>query len=319
MNSPVHFLAHVSQALGVPVWIKREDLFVRHGIGGSKVRKLARILAQAHKSRATDLITCGTTGSHHVHAASVLGHAEGLDVHAVLMPQPDLPYSALIYRKTMSTNSKLTFVNGLANIPPALCRIHRKLKRQGRRPYLIFPGGSNPDGVAAYCDAARELISAGLPIDIQICVYGTGGITAGLTRAVQSFPALPSVHAVQIYPGFWNSKLYIRSMASFSRLAAKSIREEMESRPREIDRNIGKNKGIIKQKGDRLVIDSNFLGAGYGTENPDCSEAVALFKEDNIFLDPVYMARAGQALIRLSRSVQKPRGILLWYTAPGNL
>lgn len=66
-----------------------------------------------------------------------------------------------------------------------------------------------------------------------------------------------------------------------------------------------------------LYLHRNFMGAGYGTVNPDCEEAVALFAEDEIFLDPVYMARAGQALIQLARSKSKPRSLLLWYTAPG--
>lgn len=304
-QSPIQFLKKVSERLGVPVWIKREDLFRIHGIGGSKVRKLSRILASARAKGATDLLTMGTTGSHHVHAASVLGESEGLDVHAVLIPQPDLAYSTAVFEKTKSTGSNLVYAPNIPRMIFAACRLFRALKNQGRRPYLILPGGSNLEGMRAYFDAGLELaadlhtLERTVQFDFQVCVYGTGGMTAGLAAACKADMSLPALYAVQVYPGFWNGSLYIESL---SRLCARSA-------------GIKKRQGSHLRK--RIIIDPSYMGEGYGTENPLCKEAVSLFTEDGIFLDPVYTARAGQALISITKRRPKPRGLLLWYTAPG--
>lgn len=303
-GSPIQFLRSVSDSLGVPVWIKREDLYRIGGVGGSKARKLHHILASAKQARATDLVTIGTTGSHHVYAACALGEAQGLRVHAILLPQPNIPYANAVFNKTKAIGSNLLHAHNTASGILSLFRLNRLLKKQGRLPYIVFPGGSNPAGVRAYFDAGLELardlrmLGENAQVDFQICVYGTGGITAGLAAAGR-VSLLPLVYAVQVYPGFWNSKFYIRSLARLSQAPPK-----LTVRPR-----------VSSAK--RLLIDSSYIGGGYGTENPRCMEAVSIFEKDGIFLDPVYMARAAQAAVDLAKQVPKPRGLLLWYTAPG--
>lgn len=315
MQAHIYPLNHVSRSLGLQVWIVREDLYVLHGIGGSKARKLERILERAKLRSATDLVTCGTTGSHHIHAASIMGSAEDLAVHAILLPQPEIPYAKHIHEQTRSINKNLTYVQNVWQAAVAMRRVYKNLETRGRRPYFILPGGSNPDGVAAYADAALSIhrrIAADCTmsgtIDYQVCVYGTGGITAGLVNAAR-LKKLPSIHAVQVYPGFWNNTLYIQSMAWLARSKSGQANRANEA---EYDANSGRGNHRAT-----FHIDQNFLGEGYGTVNPLCEEAVSMFEQDNIFLDPIYMARAGQSLIQLARSKNKPRGLLLWYTAPG--
>ena len=50
--SPIHHLQRVSKALGVDIYIKRDDLF-SVGFGGNKLRKLEYLLGDAKKKGAT--------------------------------------------------------------------------------------------------------------------------------------------------------------------------------------------------------------------------------------------------------------------------
>lgn len=298
ISSPVQYLKNVSECLGCSVWIKREDLLTGSSFGGSKVRKLNRILPEAEKNGVTDIITAGTTGSHHIHAVSVMAKEKGLTVHTVLAKQPALSYPEKVFELTKLENPDITYSSSEEALPFKMLLIWLKLKRQGKKPMMIGPGGFGIHGAEAYLNAGLELYedlkTIQTEFDFQVCVYGTGGITAGLQTAKQIHPDLPAVYAVQVYPGFWNGKTYIRYF---------SLRL--------------KNKYFYKKYDDRdLVIADSYIGKGYGTENIECREAVSLFQKDGIFLDPVYMARAGQAVIDLSKTGRIQKGILLWYTAP---
>ena len=266
--------------------------------GGSKVRKLNRILPEAEKNGVTDIITAGTTGSHHIHAVSVMAKEKGFGVHTVLAGQPALDYPEKVFELTKLEKPSITYSSSETAIPLKMLMLWLKLRAQGRKPLMIGPGGFGIQGAGAYAEAGIELFLQMKEIrtefDVQVCVYGTGGITAGLQTAKQIHSELPPVYAVQVYPGIWNGKSYIRFFSSRLR-----------------------NKYFYKKYDDHgLIITDRYIGKGYGTENLICSEAGALFLKDGIFLDPVYMARAGQAVIDLSRSHRMQKGILLWYTAP---
>lgn len=297
-SSPVQYLKNVSAALGCPVWIKREDLLDGSAFGGSKVRKLSSIFPEAEKRGVTDIITSGTTGSHHIHAVSAMGRERGFTVHTVLAEQTSLEYPERVFELTKLEKPNITYSASEAALPLKMFWIWLQLKVKGRKPMMIGPGGLSIKGVEAYADAGLELYSDLKTIqaepDVQVCVYGTGGITAGLQTAKQIHPELPPVYAVQVYPGFWNGKLYINYFSSRV-----------------------KNKYFYKKYNDRdMIITDRYIGDGYGTENAECREAISLFQKDGIFLDPVYMARAGQAVIDLSKTGRIQKGILLWYTAP---
>jgi D-cysteine desulfhydrase len=302
--SPIQFLETVSSKLGVPIWVKREDQFQNHFLGGSKTRKLTKILPVAIAQGATDIITIGTTGSHHINATAIIGRSLGLDVHAILLPQPLLSYSKKLY------HSSKKYLSGFITCKPYSCilslrKLYNRLNKTGKKFFFIPPGGMNLQGIAAYIDAGMEVakdievINASTKnpvLDYQICIYGTGGITTGLQLARQMQKTLPPILAVQVYPGFWNGKLYIKTLAYMSQR---------------------KLQLPYKNYCDKeLLITANYIGEGYGTKDSRNIEAVRLFENDGIVLDPIYMARAGQALIDLTRKKKKLQGLLLWYTAP---
>src|SRR5687768_17152595 len=100
-KTPISFAPNVSRAVGKDVFVKRDDQ--SHVLyGGTKVRKLAPMLEDAIRRRATDLVTVGSIGSNHVLSTSVHGRELGFNVHAVLVPQPDSEYARTTARMIAS-------------------------------------------------------------------------------------------------------------------------------------------------------------------------------------------------------------------------
>src|SRR5271165_3541870 len=75
------------------LWVKRDDL-TNPEYGGNKVRKLERLLARALERGARRIVTVGAAGSHHVLATAIFGRRVGLEVEAVLVPQPGTGHAA---------------------------------------------------------------------------------------------------------------------------------------------------------------------------------------------------------------------------------
>src|SRR5207302_5345990 len=74
------------EQVGERLWVQRDDR-TSSAYGGNKVRKLEFLLPVARR-RGGPVVTAGGTGSHHVVAAAVHARRLGLDVEAVVYPQP---------------------------------------------------------------------------------------------------------------------------------------------------------------------------------------------------------------------------------------
>lgn len=304
----MQYLPNTSEILEVPIWVKREDLFLPASVGGSKARKLEFIFAEAICKRATDIITIGTTGSHHINATAILGKSYNFAVHGILLPQPFHPYSNNIYQNTQKNIYSYKLVQSIPQAIYNAWKLKKELEKIGKRTYFIFPGGSNDQGILAYSKAGEELVqdieqnpqlllskNQKTIWDYQICILGTGGITAGLLTAKQKYPILPPILSVLVYPGFWNTNTYIRALTL-------PIRKYVLP--------------IGKYNRNLLNITKKYLGEGYGTEDPKNREAVQIFEKDGVFLDPIYMARAGQTVVDLTKQKKGLNGLLLWHSSP---
>src|SRR4051812_14288341 len=84
--TPVACLEQLSSAKAT-LWVKRDDL-TNPIYGGSKLRKLGLLLADAKSRGATKIVTLGALGSHHVLASGIFGKRVGLEVEAVVLRQP---------------------------------------------------------------------------------------------------------------------------------------------------------------------------------------------------------------------------------------
>ncbi|MCB9673170.1 MAG: pyridoxal-phosphate dependent enzyme, partial [Alphaproteobacteria bacterium] len=186
------------------LWVKDEGR-VHDRYGGNKVRKLAHLLADAEARGATDLVTAGALGSHHVLATALLGAEHGLRTHAVLVPQPDTEHVRHQLARILAACASVTRVGGSLGAAVALRTVRARLAASGRIPYAIPVGGSSPVGVEGWIDGALELcgqIARGeLPRPERIVVaLGSGGTSAGLIAGLALGGMPVPVLAVRVAP-----------------------------------------------------------------------------------------------------------------------
>ncbi|HEU5058229.1 MAG TPA: pyridoxal-phosphate dependent enzyme [Kofleriaceae bacterium] len=286
-RTPVERCAAVSRAVGLEVLVKRDDLgHPTHG--GSKWRKLERILAEARAERATDLVTIGSAASNHVVATAV--HAAALGVHAVLTPHPDSPSARAALRAMIALGAELHPARGDREVVAGVARLMGRLRLGGYRPYFIAPGGSSALGASTYMAAARELAHQldGWP-DLVGCALGSGGMHAGLAAGFAACGARAHLVGVKVRDGWATRERFVRWLAGRTlRLAGD------RSRPLQID-----------------IADA--IGPGYGRPSEAGERALRLFAADGVALDSTYTAKAAAALLDIARA-RGARRVLFWHS-----
>jgi len=171
---------------GVPpgrLWVKDEGA-AGTVYGGNKVRKLEYLLASARERGATELVTVGAAGSHHVLATALYGHTQGLRTHALLFSQPETAHARRNLGLTASQCATVHPCRWRWTLPFAAIAAWRAASSAGT-PYYVPPGGSDVVGSLGWVHAGLEIGEAvgngTLPEPDRIYVpLGTGGTAAGL-------------------------------------------------------------------------------------------------------------------------------------------
>ena len=290
--TPVERLPSLSTAT-MDLWVKRDDR--THAIyGGSKVRKLERLLARAKAAGAERIVTVGAAGSHHVLATTYFGRAAGMSIEAVLFPQPTTDHVVEVLRAGVGL--------GLHAIPVASV-VLAPFVAAGRvltGARWIPPGGSNVDGALGYVDAARELASQvrrrELPEpDWCVTALGSGGTAAGLAAGFAAEGLKTRVVAVCILTPTW-----------FARFAAERLALACGAR-------VGARFTASGLRG-RLIVDRRFVGRGYGHATPAGEEAARRAEQDaGLRLDPTYTAKAFACALGLAGEPLAGT-VLYWHT-----
>ena len=174
----------------------------------------------------------------------------------------------------------------------AMAKLAEELSDQGRQPYVIPGGGSNPIGALGYVTCALELAEQAnnIGLDIDLLVHATGstgtqaGLLAGLEGSRAGIPVLGI--GVRAPKPVQEEKVYT--------LAARTA--EMLGVPGAVTR-------------ERVVANCDYVGAGYGLPTPGMMEALELVaRTEGILLDPVYSGKAMAGLIDLIRKGQFTKG-----------
>jgi 1-aminocyclopropane-1-carboxylate deaminase/D-cysteine desulfhydrase-like pyridoxal-dependent ACC family enzyme len=284
--TPVQRVASLS-APRSELWIKRDDL-THEVYGGNKVRKLEPILSEACARGESRVVTVGAVGSHHVLATAYFGRRAGLEVEAVLAPQPRTEHVARVLRAGLALGLRAFPVGSWRGVPLAVAR------RVARGARFIPVGGSSVAGSMAYVDAARELATqvrrGELPEpDICVVALGSGGTAAGLAAGLEAEGLATRVVGVCVSEPPWLIALTGWWLAS---ACARRIRA-----PR-----------------GRLTVDVRFLGAGYARPTEAGAEATALAREHaGIELDPTYTAKAFASALWHVRA-RRAAHVLYWHT-----
>jgi D-cysteine desulfhydrase len=259
----------------VELWVKRDDL-THDACGGSKVRKLEWLLADARARSARRIVTIGAAGSHHVLTTTYFAKLEGIDVEAVLVPQPRTEHVVEVLRAAIALGLRATAVRswGAAALTLAL-----RLATAGKHTRYVPVGGSSVIGSMGYVSAARELaaqVRAGAMPEPDMCIValGSGGTAAGLAAGFAAERMKTEVVGVCVSKPAWVLRLHTNFLA---RACARQTAE----RPRRL----------------RLTVDPRFLGAGYGHPTRDGDEATRVAQAAGLELDPTYTAKAFAAAL----------------------
>jgi D-cysteine desulfhydrase len=302
--TPLQPLVRLSQVLGGPnLFIKRDDL-LGFAAGGNKIRKLEFVVADALETGADYLITCGAVQSNHCRLTLAAAVREGLKCGLVLEERvpgsykPQASGNNFLYR--LMGVDRIQVVPGGSDMMGSMNVMADEVKAQGRRPYLIPGGASNPLGALGYAACAQEIISQafdmGLRIDRVVCASGSAGTHAGLLV------------------GFWglNSGIPVVGM-NVSR--PKAQQEDLVFNLARETAALAAIPGEVPR--DAVLCFGDYVGAGYSIPTAGMVDAVKLLaRTEAVLLDPVYTGKAMAGLIDLVRKgfFKKGENVLFVHT-----
>ncbi len=283
--TPVTRARSLGAAVGVELWVKRDDLS-SEAYGGGKVRKLELFFGEAVRSAEErgpaprELVTFGGVGSNQAVATAVHGDRLGFRVRVELAPQPK---SRLVDRNLRLLAATQADVRAVATVGEALGRAERR-----RSAYVIPPGGTSPLGTLAFVSAGLELAAdvraQRLPPPRRLyAALGTGGSVVGLALGLELAGLDVELVAVRA-----------SSEGTSSPARLRAIRAEVVAYARSLDPAFPDGARAL----DRVRIDGRFLGGGYGvpTRAGDDAERLA-WDQESLALDPVYTAKTLASVI----------------------
>lgn len=284
LPTPLEPLPRLGEKLGIDLWIKRDDATGLAG-GGNKTRKLEFLLGDAFEQGADVLVTQGAVQSNHVRQTAAAAAAHGLGCAIILEARtgstaPDYVGNGNVLLDRLFGATLRTVPAG-TDMNAELEAEADRLRTEGRRPYVIPGGGSNPIGALGYVDCAREIVvqadELDLAVDRIVTATGSagthGGLVAGLAVMGADVPVL----------GFGVRAPKARQEAMVLKLA------------RETAALLGRPDAVTE---DMVVADCDYVGEGYGLVDQGVIDALMLAaRTDAIVLDPVYSAKAMKGLI----------------------
>lgn len=281
--TPLHPAPRLAQALGIrrELWVKRDDLS-GPGLGGSKVRKLEYLLADAERSGADALVTVGAGQSNHARLTAVLGATRGFEVHLVLgggLPQA-WEGNVLIGRLAGAVLHPVD-TDDWGVLAAGLDEVTEDLRHRGRRPYPIPMGGSTPLGslgyAAAYLELLDQLEARGVEAEWVIHASSTGGTQAGLLAGRLAAGRGPRVVGVDVAKGG----------------------EPLRDAIRRLARGAVELMGLEGEPDEPLIVEG--AGPAYGAVTPEVAQAlIRALRSEGLLVDPVYSGKALAALGALS-------------------
>lgn len=303
-RTPTEYLPNLTRTLGGPrIHIKRDDLLGLTA-GGNKTRKLEFLVADALQKGANTLITTGAVQSNHCRLTLAAAVKEGLKCRLVL--EERVPGS---YHEDASGNNFLfkllgaediTVVPGGSDLEAAMEGVAADVRREGRTPYIVPGGGSNPRGALGYVSCAAEILQesfeTGLAFDHVVCASGSGGTHAGLAAGFHSMSAQLSLTGISV------------------RAEKHAQEKKLHTLANGVLELVGVSPHLPKES---IVVLDEYVGPGYSLPTDEMTEAIQLFAQtEGILLDPVYTGKSAAGLIGMIRAgmFEKEQDILFIHT-----
>jgi D-cysteine desulfhydrase len=304
--TPVACHSELGVAAGVPsLWIKHDDVSAEP-YGGNKVRKLEFLLATAMAGGCKSVLTFGAYGSNHVVATSIYSALLGLDLHAVLTPQPVTSYLRKNLLADAATGVTLHCADSVGSALRMAVDIRARLaEADGCEPLVIPFGGTNALGTIGFVNAGLELseqISAGLlpEPDFIYVPMGSAGTAVGLAIGLAAEGYHTRVQGVRVLPETTTDEIAImRTVAE----AVATLREADLEFP------------MLALNDLAIDVRDEFLGEGYAESTPSGRRAVQIASEHGVALETTYTGKAFSALMTdAAEGRLDGRKVLFWDT-----
>ena len=308
--TPLDPAPHLGAALGVELWIKRDDC-TGLAFGGNKVRQLEFHFGEAEARGADTVLVTGAVQSNLVRLAAAGARRLGLDVHVQLEERVDdagALYRAsgnlLLDRLLGATLHAFPVGEDEAAADVALERRARALADEGRRPYVIHSApGHPPLGGLGYVLAAEEVMvqarGLGIGFDAVVCASGSALTHAGLLVGSRALGEAVPVYGI-------------------------CVRRDARRQGDRVAQVAAELAGMIERAaafdaGDVEVSDA-VHAPGYGRLNDAVREAMALAaRHEALLLDPVYTGKAMAGLVAHVRAGRIAAGSRVLFVHTGGL
>ncbi|WP_456243346.1 D-cysteate sulfo-lyase [Sulfitobacter sediminilitoris] len=285
LPTPLEPMDRLSEMLGGPrLWVKRDDC-TGLSSGGNKTRKLEYLMADAQEHGADTIITQGATQSNHARQTTAAAAKLGMGCHILLEDRtgsndPDyiLNGNVLLDRLHGASVSKRA---GGTDMNAEMEKLAEHLIEDGKRPYIIPGGGSNPIGALGYVNCARELaeqaMGMGLNIDALVHATGSSGTQAGLVAGLAA----------------------IQSDMHLLGIGVRAPQEKQEQMVFDLAQRTADYLGTgLKIDRSEVRANCDYVGPGYGLPTPGMIEAVKLLAQtEGLLFDPVYSGKGLDGLI----------------------
>lgn len=296
LDTPLELMENLSNELGGPnIWIKRDDCTGLAG-GGNKTRKLEFLMADALEQGADVIITQGATQSNHARQTAAIATANNLECYVLLEDRtssddPDYNYNGNVMLDQLFGAKLSKFPDG-TDMNAAMENLAATLRSEGKNPYIIPGGGSNPIGALGYVNCALELLKQSNDINLKIdhVVHATGsagtqaGLVTGFSLTNSQIPVLGIGVRVDQETQEQNVYKLACHTAEYLGCAGNVAREDVKA-------------------------NCDYVGAGYGVPAPSTIEAINMFaRYEGILLDPVYSGKGAAGLIDLIRNGHFKKG-----------
>lgn len=299
--TPLIELTRLSKALNGPkIFMKRDDN-TGLALGGNKTRKLEFIMGDALAKGADTVITAGAAQSNHCRQTAAAAASLGLECHLVLGGEtPEHISGNLLLDKIFGCHIHWAGENRKGEDIP---KIANQLTQEGKKPYVIPYGGSNELGALAFLAAFEELEAqrqhSNASFTHIIFASSSGATHAGLMLGNKIYNTNYQIVGINIDKGEGDAVPFNQHIVALANRAAKSLDADCQ---------------FVESD---LILNSDYVGAGYGVVGALESEAIAMTAQtEGILLDPVYTGRAMGGLLDMIRSgtIKQTDSVLFWHT-----
>ncbi len=277
LPTPLQPAPRLSAAVGVEIWLKRDDL-TGLGLGGNKVRGLEFLLADALARGCDTVVTGGGPGSNWAMLAALAARTRGLDTVLVCYGDRVSPLGNMALATSVGAQVRFTGDPDRTSVDVGVAAVADELRAAGRTPYPLGRGGVTAVGAMGYLTAARELAVQLADVDcVPTALWlatGSCGTQAGLVAGAAWQRLCPVVGV------------------SVSRPA-----DECVARIEAVSHAAAELASVPRPEGRPLVVDGH-IGPGYGKRSAEGEAAAELVaRTEGVFLDPIFAAKAMAGLL----------------------